>query len=109
MTPHVIDIDERGGAEKRPHGADRNFVCLTMIVSELVSCCNQSTKGAAPHCPAVSRAHRMGIDVSRELAAAPVLLIFYKRPSLLDDLNLEWFRHDNSLFLQIPFAILFLR
>jgi len=51
----------------------------------------------------------MGIDVSRELATAPVLLIFYKSPSPFDDLNLEWFRHDNSLFLQIPFAILFLR
>ena len=55
VTPDVIDVDECGGAEKRPHGADSNFVRLTVIVSELVSCRNQSTQRAAPLCAAIRR------------------------------------------------------
>jgi len=57
MTPHVIDIDKCGAAEKRAYGADSNFVRLTVIVSELVSRRNQSTESATPFCLAISGAH----------------------------------------------------
>src|SRR5262245_31372543 len=101
MTPHVIDVHECGGAEKRSHGTNSNFVRLIVIVGELVSRCNQSTQRATPLCPAIRRTDGTGINVSCKLATAPVLLIFYKRPSVFDDLNLEWFRHNNLLSLQI--------
>ena len=49
----------------------------------------------------------MAIDVSCELATTPVLLIFYKRPGLFDDLNLERSRHDNARAAQTLFVSLF--
>src|SRR5262245_55171047 len=101
MTPRVIDIDECGAAEKRSHGADSNFVRQAVIVGELVSRGNQSTERATPVCPDIGRTDGMGIDVPCEFATAPVLLVFYERPSLFDDLNLEWFRHNNLLSHQI--------
>src|SRR5262245_15083561 len=49
----------------------------------------------------------MAIDVSCELATTPVLLIFYKRAGLFDDLNLERSRHDNARAAQTLFVSLF--
>src|SRR5262245_17924340 len=49
----------------------------------------------------------MAIDVSCELATTPVLLIFYKRPGLFDDLNLERSRHDSARAAQTLFVSLF--
>ena len=53
MTPHVVDVDERGAAVKWPHSADRQFVRSTRVVGELVSRRDQGPKGATPLCPAI--------------------------------------------------------
>jgi len=89
MTPHVIDVDQRGAAMQGSHSADRKVVGTTKVVGDLISRCDQCAKGATPHCPAIRRT-------------------FYKSPSLFDDLYLERLRHDDALSLQIPFVNLFL-
>ena len=100
VTPHVIDVDQRGASVPGPHSTDCKIVSPIKVVGDLISCSNQCTKGTTPHCPAIGWTHRQRIHVSCELATAPVPLIFYKSPSLFDDLNLEGLRHDNALSLQ---------
>src|SRR6516165_11709408 len=108
MTPHVIDVDQRGASIQWPHGTDCKIVSPIKVVGDLISCGNQCTKGTTPHCPAICWTHRQRIHVSCELATAPVPLIFYKSPSLFDDLSLEWLRHNRALFLLNLFVAIFL-
>ena len=82
MTPHVIDVDQRGAAMQWSHSADRKVVGPTKVVGNLISRGDQSAKGAAPFCPAIGWAYGQGIHVSRELTTAPVPLIFDESSSL---------------------------
>jgi hypothetical protein len=104
MSPHVIDVDQRGAAMQWSHSADRKVVGPIKVVGDLISRGDQSAKGATPLCPAIRWTYGQGIDVSCELTTAPVPLIFYESPSLFDDLSLEWLRHDNALSLQLQFV-----
>jgi hypothetical protein len=82
MTPHVIDVDKRSAAIQWPHSTDRKVVGPTKVVGNLISRGDQSSKGAAPLCPAVRWTYGQGIHVSRELTTAPVPLIFDESSSL---------------------------
>jgi hypothetical protein len=92
VTPHVIDVDQRGASIQRPHSADCKIV--SPIKDKLRQSVHQGHNASLP-----CDLHRQGIHVSCELATAPVPLIFYKSPSLFDDLSLEWLRHNRALFL----------
>ncbi len=96
MTPYVVDIYERGAAAKWPRSTYREVARPTVVVCNLVSRRNHSAQAAAPYCSAVRGTYRNAITVSGKLTTAPVPLIFDKSSSLFENLNLEWFRHDNS-------------
>ena len=57
MTPHVIDVDQRGAAMQWSHSADRKVVGPTKVVGNLISRGNQCAKGSTCHCPGISRTH----------------------------------------------------
>ncbi len=44
MTPHVIDVDQRGAAMQWSHSADRKVVGPTKVVGNLISRGNHSPR-----------------------------------------------------------------
>jgi hypothetical protein len=95
VTPKVVDVDQCGGAIKGAHRCESKIVGAIIVLSELVGRGNQCTKRATPLHTVIRRTDRKAIFVPCELTAAPVSLVLDESSRLLNDLNLEWFRHDD--------------
>jgi hypothetical protein len=57
MTPHVVDIYERGAAAKWAYSADAKIVCAPVVVGNLVGRRNQGAQATASYRSTIRRTH----------------------------------------------------